>query len=254
MGALSAVVGYTLKQHLRHRVYLALLIFGLILFGGSLVVSSMAVSQRVRLLLDLGLAGTEAIALIAMVFLTVSLILEEMETKTISLILAHPIPRWAYVIGRFLGTLGAVVVGMLVMAGLHLLILLLYGWGFEPFYFAAWLCILGKIVVAGVLALLLSLFSSSAPTAMAFTAFLWVLGHFTGEMAFMTEKSGSVAVSFVVWAMYHIAPDLSYFSYRDFLGSALPPGVWFGWMSLYTVCYAGVCLYLSCVLVSRKEF
>lgn len=251
---LSAIIRYTFKHHMRHRVYLILLIFGLLLFGAMVVVSSLAVSERIRLLLDVGLAGIEFVALFAMVFLTVSLILEEVESRTISLILAHPVPRPLYVIGRFLGTFAAVVLGAAFMALLHVPILMLNGWSFDSFYLTAWVCILGKIAVTGALALLLSLFSSSANTAMVFTAFLWVMGHFTEEMSYLGQKSGSHFVRFAVWVAQNAAPNLSYFSYRDFMGAALPPLSWYGWMLVYTVCYAGACVYLSCLLVSQKEF
>jgi hypothetical protein len=235
-------------------VYLTLLIFGLLLFGGSLAVSSLAASERLRLLLDLGLAGIECIALLAMVFLTVGLVLEEVESQTINLILAHPVPRPAYVGGRFLGTFGAVAAGMALMALLHLGLLAACGWRPGAVYALAWACILCKIAVTGALALALSLFSSSANAAMVFTAFLWTLGHFSQELSFLAERSGNAAVRALVWTAQHAAPDMAYFNYRDMLGAGLPAGPWYGWTLAYTLCYAGLCLYVSCWVVSQKEF
>lgn len=252
MDIVLAITAYTWRQHLRQKVYLALLIFGLLLFGGAMVVSPLAVDQRVRLLLDLGLAGVEFIALFAMVFLTVGLVIEEVESRTLSLILAHPVPRPLYVLGRYLGTLAAVTFGIGVMAVAHALLLIAFGMVPGAFYLAALLGIFAKIVVVGALALLLSLFSSSAATAMVFTAFLWVLGHFSQEMAYMGRKAGGAAGALLL-LVHELVPDLGYFSVRDLIGQALPPAIWYGWMVLYCASYAGACLLLSCILMSRKE-
>ena len=253
MDVLLAVAAYTWKQHLRHRVYLGLLIFGLVLFGGVLVVSPLAVAERLRLLLDLGLAGIEAVALLAMVFLTVGLVIEELESRTLSLILAHPVPRSVYVLGRYAGTLAAVASGMLAMSAAHVLLLLAYGWHFSAYYPLALLAMLGKIALTGALALLLSLASSSAAAAMVFTAFLWVLGHFSPELGYLGRKSGSWAAGALIWAVREAVPDLGVFNVRDFIGGLMPTASWYAWTALYCAAYTGVCLLASCMLMSRKE-
>ena len=253
MRAALAIADYTLRQHVRQRVYLGLLAFGLLLFGGSLAAATLAPEQRLRILLDLGLAGIEALSLLATIFLTVGLVLEEMESRTIYLVLTHPVPRTAYVLGRFGGTLAAVLAGMALMALLHLPLLWLFGWREPGFYAVAWLCAALKMAVIGVLALALSLFSTSAPAAMLFAAFFWVLGHFTSELAWLAQRSGSAWVQGVVWVARLIAPDLSYFNYRDFAGALPGPG-WFAWLALYACAYCGIGLYFCSRMVAHKEF
>jgi len=255
MSALAALASYTIKHHLRHRVYLILLIFGVLMLGGVIVLSALAPDQRLRILFDLGLAGIEVIALVATVFLMVNLILEEMESRTIYLILTHPVPRHTYILGRFAGTMCAVLAGMALMALLHLALLLPSGWDASWAYGAAWTAIALKMVVVGGLALVLSLFSSSANTAMVLTVFLWILGHFTSEMSFLAMKSQNMLIQGAVWLTRSIVPDMSYFNYRDFVGAAIVPGAaWFGWLAVYAAAYTAVCLYLSSLLVSHKEF
>src|SRR6185295_1603570 len=113
--------------------------------------------ERARMMLDLGLAANEAIALISVVFLTVHLILQEIESRAVFLILTHPVRRWHYLLGRYLGTLAAVAVGLAAMGLTHWLILHVLGWGGGGSYLLAWACALGKTAVMGALALLLSL-------------------------------------------------------------------------------------------------
>jgi len=255
MKAISAIIGYTLKQHLRHRMYLTVGLFGLVLLGGSLVVSSLAAEEQVRMLLDLGLAGTELLALLAIVFVMVNLILEEIDSRSITLILAHPVRRSEYILGRFLGTFLSIAMGMAAMAVLHVGVLMLAGWSPRWIYAIAWASSLGKVAVVGSLALLLSLFSTSAASSMTFTIFFWILGHFSEELRFLGEKAGNGLVKALIWMIGEITPNFSYYNIRDFWAAPLqPPPAWFGWMAAYTLAYVGVCLFLSNFLFSQKEF
>ncbi|MEK7382701.1 MAG: hypothetical protein AAB262_05375, partial [Elusimicrobiota bacterium] len=105
MGIISAVFDYTFREHLRHKVWLSCVLFGLVMVLGALVVSALASDERARVLLDLGLAANEVIAMVSIVFLTVHLILQEIESRAVFLILTHPVKRSHYLLGRFLGTL-----------------------------------------------------------------------------------------------------------------------------------------------------
>ena len=153
MNALCAIIGYTFKQHLRHRVYLTVGLFGLVLLAGSLVAASLAAEERIRLLLDLGLAGIELLALVAIVFVTVSLVLDEIDARSITLILTRPVKRLDYILGRYLGTFFSIAFGMILMALLHVGILLAVGWPPQWTYVMAWTCSLGKVAVVGSLQL-----------------------------------------------------------------------------------------------------
>lgn len=254
MRTLSAVFSYTFKEHVRHKAWLSSALFGLVLLGGALIVSALGADERARLMLDLGLAGIEAIALVSVVFLTVNLVLQEIESRAIFLILSHPVRRSDYLLGRFLGTLGAVALGMAGMALMHGVLLLLYG-GFEPLrYLAALACVLGKTAVMGALSLLLSLALTSEAAAMSFAVFFWLLGHFSSEMRFLADRSGSAFLKTAIVAFSHAAPDFARFNYRDFWHGPAPAGAWLGWAGLYALAYAGACLALAVQVFDQKEF
>ncbi len=254
MQTLSAVFSYTLKEHVRHKAWLSAALFGLVLLGGALVVSALGADERARLMLDLGLAAIEAIALISVVFLTVNLILAEIESRAIFLILSHPVRRSDYLLGRFLGTVAAVALGMAAMAAMHVLLLRVYGWWEPGRYLVALACVLGKTAVMGALSLLLSLTLTSEAAAMAFAVFLWMLGHFSSEMRFLADRSGSAFLKTALVAFSHAAPDFAHFNYRDFWHGPVPPSGWLGWAAVYALAYTGACLALSIQVFDQKEF
>jgi ABC-type Na+ efflux pump permease subunit len=76
-------------------------------------------------ILDLGLVTAELFGLATAIFGAVTLVVEEMESKTIYLILTRPLPRPFYVLGRFLGLLLAVGASMALMEIVHFSLLFL---------------------------------------------------------------------------------------------------------------------------------
>ncbi|MBI3565305.1 MAG: ABC transporter permease [Elusimicrobia bacterium] len=254
MGTIKAVFAYTFREHVRHKVWLSGALFGLIMLTGGLVVSALAAEERARVMLDLGLAANELIALVSVVFLTVHLILQEIESRAVFLILTHPVRRWHYLMGRFLGTLAAVGLGLAAMGLFHWGLLRLLGWSGEGWYLLAWACSLGKVTVMSALALLLSLALTSEAAAMAFSVFFWILGHFSAEMRFVAEKSGSALLRSVLLAFSRAAPDFAHFDYRNAWHAGAPDPWWLLAGAAYALAYAGACFALSVQVFEQKEF
>ncbi len=253
MRSIFAIARYSFLQQFRNRLYLVVVLFGLFMITASLLFGALAGDQEVRVILDLGLVTAELFGLATAVFGAVTLVIEEMESKTIYLILTRPLPRPVYVLGRFLGLLMAVVASMALMELLHFSLLFLKGWTPEPAVFAA-LPMMGlKVMVMTALSLLCSLTFTSAPTATVFAVSFWVLGHFGGEIRFMAEKSGSLA-KVLAEIFCALLPNLSLLNARDMIDL---PG--FGWAPLlhgagYALLYTLACLALSSALFSKKEF
>ena len=255
MGALKAVLLYTFRQHLRTKILMIVVFFGLLLVVAGLVVSTLAMEERKRVLLNIGLGGIEFLALLTVVFAAVNLIVEEVESRSIYLILTHPIKRSRYVLGRYLGTVSAIGLGMAVMAVFHLLSLFAANWNWDPLYLVALLFSFGKILIMSAIAFLLSLFSTSAAASMAFTIFIWMVGHFSEELKFMAERAINPIAKLMINSVYYAAPNLSYFSYKDFwVAGRLPDASFIGWAGIYAVSYIWICMIISNYLFSQKEF
>lgn len=254
MTAVRAVFAYTFREHVRHRAWLSAALFGLVLMGGGVVASALAQDERGRLMLDLGLAANEAIGLVTMVFLSVNLVLREIESRAVFLLLTRPVRRSHYLLGRYLGTLGAVAAAMAAMAAVHWCLLAALGWASGASYPAALLCSVAKTAMMGALALLLSLALTSEAAATAFAGFLWILGHFTGEMRFVAEKSGSPPLRAAIGLASRAVPDFALLNYRDAWHAAPPGAGWVAQAVLYAAAYTAVCLLLAAQVLEEREF
>ncbi|MDI6641314.1 MAG: hypothetical protein QME68_03275, partial [Elusimicrobiota bacterium] len=131
MKQIAAIIKYTIQQNIRNRVYYILLIFAFLLVFVSMLLSVLGGEQPIRIILDFGLSTIEFIALLTMIFSGVSLILEEIESKSIYLILVRPIPKWYYIVGRYFGLLKSVFISMILMYTFHILMLFYKGWQFD---------------------------------------------------------------------------------------------------------------------------
>ncbi|MFN0117825.1 MAG: ABC transporter permease [Elusimicrobiota bacterium] len=259
-----AIAKITLIEQIRNRLYLIIVFFGGIILLSSLLLGQLAPGHTPRVIFDLGLVSIELFALAAAVFGAVTLITQEMESKTIYLILSRPLPRVYYVLGRFLGFNMAVALTMLVMAFFHLVILLTQYSEFKTFSssFPFWssypilvFMSIAKIFVTISIALFFSLFASSSVSALVFTSFFWVSGHFSSEISFLMKNISSDIIRYAFKFISWVLPNFHYFNFRDHFSVAGFSGYSsLGWVFLYSVGYAGFFLSLSTYLFSKKEF
>jgi len=248
-----SIIKYTVTQNIRNRVYYILVIFAVVLIFVTALFSVLGGEQPTRIILDFGLTSIEFFALLLVIFSGVSLILEEIESKTIYLVLIRPIPKWYYVIGRYLGLLLSVYLSMILMYGMLILILFYKGWAWDINYVYAVLSSFLKIAIVGSLAVFFSLFSTSSMASLVFTFSIWILGHFSPEIMFLIKRINLLPGKIVMKVLYYIIPNLQYFNWRDYIGANVQPANWIPLALIYGIAYCAVFLCLSIMLFNRKE-
>jgi len=253
MRKVRGIARYTFIEIFRNKVYYILLLFSAVLVVSALLLGSLGGEQRARMITDLGLAGIETFSLLIAVFSGVTLVLHEMESRTLYLILTRPVARYQFVLGRFLGLAAILTVSYAVMAAVHLLLMAAARVPIDAHYGLSLYCSWEKIVMITAVALLFSLFSTSTVSAVTFTFFFWILGHFSGEIRFLAHKASQPLLSFVCGAFYIIAPNFEALNLKDF--APLHAGTNWLWAAFgYGFSYTAVCLILTILLFRRREF
>jgi Cu-processing system permease protein len=118
-----AVIWNTYREAARARILHGLFLLALASAGYAIVVGQYASKHAARVLSDLGVASLSTFAVIVAVVLGATSLYREMELKTIYPILARPIGREQYLVGKFCGALLTLSVFMASNAGLLLLCL-----------------------------------------------------------------------------------------------------------------------------------
>src|SRR5690606_13755625 len=110
----------TYREAVRARILHGLLGLAVATCGYALVVGAYALKNQNRVVADLGAASVSAYAIVVSIVLGATSLYRELEHKTIFPILARPIMRWEYLVGKFLGTVLTLGVFVAINTGLLL--------------------------------------------------------------------------------------------------------------------------------------
>jgi Cu-processing system permease protein len=123
----AAVALNTYREAVRARILLGLSALALATALYSIAVGEFALKNAPRVVADLGAASVSMYAILAAVIIGVTSLYRELEQKTIFPILARPIRRAEYIVGKYLGSLLTLAVFIALDAAAVLLILARHG-------------------------------------------------------------------------------------------------------------------------------
>jgi len=123
LGRVFAITTNTFTDLTRQRVFYFLLIFALLLIGSSLFMARLTFQQELQILKDVSLGAMSIFTSLLAILATARLIPQDSEDRTVYTILAKPVPRLEYVLGKLGGVLLLLAISTFVMSALFLLVL-----------------------------------------------------------------------------------------------------------------------------------
>src|ERR671930_175879 len=120
-----AITLNTLTELTRLRVFYVLLIFALLLIGSSIFMAQFSFQQEFQILKDVSLGAISIFTSLLAIVATARLLPQDIEDRTVYTILAKPVPRFEYVLGKIAGVLLLLAISTLVMSAAFLLVLYL---------------------------------------------------------------------------------------------------------------------------------
>jgi Cu-processing system permease protein len=248
-----ALAKFTLKSYLQEKVLLVVMIFAALLMLSSYVLSPLAVGAQQKVVVDIGLAAISIFAVALIVLLGAGSFHLEKERGILRALLAKPISRVEFVLGKYAGTVAMVSIVVVLMAGVHMLVVTLSGAEVtNNMLIAVFLTLLEGAVVTA----LLTLFSSFTSPVLGsfFTISSVVAGHFSSDLLAFADRMGGTAPKLVAGGAYYLLPNLELLNVRSEAVHALAlPAGFVGTVTLYAVAYAAVVLYLATVIFRARE-
>lgn len=121
-GRVIAIALNTYRESVRARILIGLasVAFGVALY--SLIVGAFTLKNAARVVSDLGAASISVFSLVVTVIIGATSLYRELEQKTLFPILARPLRRSEYLVGKYLGTL--LTIGVFIMADAGVVLLL----------------------------------------------------------------------------------------------------------------------------------
>ncbi len=249
-----AIAQNTIREVVRQRMVLVLALFGVGLVAASQVLSPIALGEGRKVVTDFGLAGSSLLATLLAVMLGSNLLHKELERRTIYAVMAKPIRRSEFLLGKFMGlwvTSAALVAGMTAMV----LALLSIAYRDTPWILLGSLAL--TVVELGVITAVVVFFSSfTTPALTAFFAIATIVaGHFADDLLYFATQGASPWIARATEAVYWLLPHLETFNVRGQVvhGVAVAPErLAFG--AAYGLLYMIALLVAAGAIFERREF
>ncbi len=254
MGAIGVIALNAFRESLRDKILYNLVLFAGLLIGLSVLLADLSITEHHKVIADMGLAAINLIGVIIAIFVGISLVNKEIERRTIYTIMARPISRTFFILGKYLGLALTLFVNVAIMMAVFLATLWLYHVPIEQSLFQAVELIFVEILVVTAIALFFSTFTSTTLSAI-FTLGLYVIGHLTADLRSVVANGESGGVKAVVDLLYYLCPNLEMLNIKGqaAVGILVAPE-YLLLASLYGVMYAGVLLTIACLVVQKRDF
>jgi len=118
-----AITVNTLTELTRLKVFYVLLVFALLLIGSSMFMAQFTFQQEFQILKDISLGAMSIFTSLLAIIATARLIPQDIEDRTVYTILAKPVPRFEYLLGKIGGVLFLLAISTFVMGAAFLLVL-----------------------------------------------------------------------------------------------------------------------------------
>lgn len=244
---------HTVRSYLQERVLLVVMVFGVLLMGASYVLSPLAVGAQQKIVVDIGLAAVSIFAVVLVVLLGAGSFHMEKERGILRSLLAKPISRVDFVLGKYAGTVFTVGIVVALMAALHVLVVLLSGGRVTvTMLYAFYLTILEGAVVTAVLTFFSSF--SSPVLGSFFTVACVAAGHFSPALLAFAHRFTDAVPRAVATGAYYVLPNLELLNIRSEAVYNLPlPAGFVGTVTIYALIYTAALLYLATLIFRARE-
>ena len=246
----------TFREAVRDRVLYNLVFFALLMMAAAVAVGQISIGIEQAVIVSLGLSAISVIGLLISMFIGVALVSKEMDKRTLYALLAKPVRRWEFLLGKFGGLVLTLAVNTAAMA-LGLLLVMLYVKHSlvrsDAVVLVAVYFILLKLALVVALALLFSCFTTPL-LAILFTMGLYIVGLYVQELRNLPVAVMSPAMTaFTKWLSY-LLPNFENFNVMAMAvhGRAIP-GALILQNTMYTVVYCTVVLTAAAAVFSRRN-
>ncbi|HXM24127.1 MAG TPA: ABC transporter permease [Terriglobales bacterium] len=249
------IASNTFREAVRDRVLYNLIAFALLMSGAAILVGQISIGIERLVVINLGLTAVSLFGVVIAIFIGIGLVSKEIDKRTLYTVLSRPVQRWEFVVGKFFGLAGTLVVNTFFMA-LGVFAALLYvsqhfhaadGWVLVAVYF-----IILQFLIITALALLFSSFSSPLLSAV-FAFALFVIGTFAEDLRGFAGMTHGLTRWLATGAAY-LVPNLSALNVVSSVAHEQPvPGQLILSNTAYALVYASMALCGAVLIFERRN-
>ena len=257
LSRILVIASNVFKEVIRDRVLYLIAVYAVLLLAITGLLPEVAAGAQDKITLDLGLAGIHLLGLIVTAFVGTSLINKEIEKRTVLVLIAKPVSRLEFIVGKHLGLSAVLAVLMVLLTAIYVTILTINQIAFVwQSIFLAVLFTFVEMMLLTAAAMLFGAFTSSL-LATLLTIAVYLMGHLSQDILSLGQITENIGFQRIANGLYLILPDLERLNLRNeaVYGLALLPSTPDLVLNLaYGLLYIALLLTLSVVIFARRQF
>lgn len=232
------------KESIRRKILHVFLILAVFIIVGSSFLSAFELGVQIKFLKDLSLSIISLFGVLITIAVAVKQLPTEIEAKTIYPLLAKPVTRYEFILGKFIGSLYVIFLNLFLISLIFLCLL------YSRIKTVDWNIVKSIYLIGVELASICALciffstfFSLSANATISFL--VYILGHVkVGYFDYLISKIQNIFAQFLLTLFYYIIPNLEYFNVKEaIIWDLTIPNIYLLKVSLYGII-------LSCVFLT----
>lgn len=245
MRAIRAIAINTFREAVRDRILYLFVGFAVVLVVSTKLFGMLTVGDETKIVKDIGLAAMQFFSMLIAVMMSMLLVSREVDNRTVFMILAKPVERWQFLLGKYLGLVAIVAANLLLVTLVLFIMVLVYTGQADPLlFFAAAMTMLEMLVLAAFAILFAVLTKPILGSLMTLAVFL--VGHMSADLWLLTRQLPGAFTKTVIAVVYYLIPNLERFNFRTEVVHDLPiPGAAVGWAIVYALAFVVVVLVLA---------
>lgn len=257
LGRILTIVANVFREVIRDRVLYLVGLFAIAMLASVVLLPQVAVSAEHKMTLDIGLAVMEILALVVAVFVGTGLINKEIEKRTVLVLMAKPMSRAEFIIGKHIGlsvVLAVMIVGMSIIYAATLYFSQTPYVNLVVSIPIAILYLILKLSLITAVAITFGVFTSPL-LATLLTFAIYLMGSASRDIVTLGKLTQNPAIERVTNNLYLILPDLSRLDLKNqAVYGQLPPTQTLLENAGYGLLYIVLLLAISTLIFSQREF
>lgn len=253
MRGIKAVALNMVGEALNRLVFQMILVFGLLFMVGGFFFTFLDPGEEGKMLKDLGLTALTLFGMLMAIFMAISTIIPEVERRTIYCLIAKPIKRQEFFLGKWLGS--AIILGITCLVMGVVLVGALYvkeqvwSWGLMN---AVALTYVALILIN---AIVMTVSTVASPLLSVVSGFVfWALGYSQSYLHQLSTHANNGTSQKMIDVLGRLVPNLQWFDVRAAVVDQMwvPPS-YYSKVALYGAIYLVIVLVIGMISFNQKQ-
>lgn len=253
MKSIITIARNTFREAIRDRILYMFLVFAILLIIGSKFISMMTIGEPIKIIKDIGLFSIQIFGMLIAVMMSVIMVSREFEQRTIYTILAKPVNRLHYLLGKYFGLLAIILAMIIMMVIALILIIFLFSFTLDvSMLFGAFTTLLEMMVLCAFAILFSTITKPILGSVLTLTSFF--VGHLTSALLLLKDRLEDAVSQFLIPIFYYISPNLEVFNFKtEIVHNLAIPWTAVTWAVAYSIIYSAIILIVSWTAFSKKD-